>query len=436
MKRALIFLAVFTVSLTLRIASSREIGPYDDAYHWKRIAYSAAHFPRVLDYDPDRDAWCPWPPLYDLGMSVFPTKCVIWIPPIAFSLFAATLAVTYGWIAGLAVALAPYLIGVSSVAKIDHHWIEPMLVVAIYAARSRPVLLAIAMTCALFIQPALIIACGLLFVAQWGGGAPAAAKSFAFAALAIVIYRATSHYPNNAWFLGWPHAALLTAAAVALTLRPRWYALPIAAMIPLPWLPQIAEGMLFIRGDRWFRSIVEFQPLFHHAASIGTDIANIGGGVIAMLLFARKQRALMIFALAYLALAISSQRFLVPAIAMFAIAGASTNRKWIAAALTLLPPLCYDLYAPPRPIPPPHFAVVDRIATLPPGRVLAPWHLGHAIDVFAHHAVVIDNFGTMPDPMRFELANEALANPRTLRAYCKRNGVRYVVMRGEIWTMN
>ena len=53
--------------------------------------------------------------------------------------------------------------------------------------------------------------------------------------------------------------------------------------------------------------------------------------------------------------------------------------------------------------------------------------MGHAIDVFGHHAVVIDNFGTMPDPVRFELANEALANPRIVRAYCKLNHVRYVI---------
>jgi len=84
---------------------------------------------------------------------------------------------------------------------------------------------------------------------------------------------------------------------------------------------------------------------------------------------------------------------------------------------------------------PHHFAVVDEIAKLPPGRVLAPWYMGHAIDVFAHHAVVIDNFGTMPDATRFELANEALANPRITRAYCKLNHVRYVVRDGRVWTI-
>ena len=119
-KRVAIFVAVFAVSLALRVSGPRTIGPYDDAYHWKRIAYSAAHFPRVLDFDPDREAWCPWPPLYDLAMGGAvkgvegvegvkgvegveartprppllprhpllpqPLDPLIWIPPIVFSL--------------------------------------------------------------------------------------------------------------------------------------------------------------------------------------------------------------------------------------------------------------------------------------------------------------------------------------------------------------
>ena len=436
MKRAAIFLAVFTISLVLRSRATHEIGPYDDAYHWKRIEYSAAHFPRVLAFDSDRNAWCPWPPLYDMTMAaiarVVGLERVIWVPPIAFSLFAATLAITFGWIAGLGVALAPYLIDVSSVARIDHHWIEPMFAVAIVFAPKRPLLLAIVMTCALFVQPALIIACGLVFFVC----DRSAARSFAFAAAAVVIYRLSTPYPDNGWFLGWPHAALLAAASVALSLKPKWYAIPVGAAIALPWLPQILEGMLFIRGDRWFRSIVEFQPMFHHAASIGTDVANIGGGVIALLFFARRREpAITLFAIVYLLLAITSQRFLVPGIAMFAIAGqvAAIDRKtWMAAALTLLPPLCYDIAAPPATAAPHRFAVVDQIAKLPPGRVLAPWYMGHAIDVFARHAVVIDNFGTMPDDTRFQLATEALANPRVIRAYCKLNHVRYVVINGSV----
>jgi hypothetical protein len=380
-----------------------------------------------------------------MGAAVRAGAPLIWIPPIVFSLFAATLAVTVGWIAGLGLALSPCLIGISSVAKIDHHWVEPMLVVAIVAARRRPLLLAMAMIAALFVQPALIIACGLVFFVLWGTGAPAcpdrrerlSSISFALAAAAVIAYRLTHAYPDNAWFLGWPHAALLTGAAVALLLKPRWYAIPIGAAVTLPWLPSIIEGLHFFRGDPWLRSIVEFQPLFHDPSRIGTDIANLGGGLIALLLFARRRSpTVMLFAIVYFVLAISSQRFLVPGIAMFVIAGqiAAIDRKWIAAALTILPPLFYDAYSPPGTAVP-HFAVVDRIVALPPGRVLAPWYLGHAIDVFGHHAVVIDNFGSMPDPVRFELANEALANPRILRAYCRLNHVRYVVMHGAIWTI-
>jgi hypothetical protein len=434
-KRALMFAAVFAVSLALRVGGPRTIGPYDEAYHWKRIAA----FPHVIQFDPDREAWCPWPPLYDFAMgAVARTGALIWIPPIAFSLFAALLAVAIpnGWIAGLGVALSPYLIGVSSVAKIDHHWLEPALIVAIIAARRRPLLLALAMTVALFVQPALIIACGLVFFVADRN----AAISFAIAAAAVVAYRLAYAYPDSGWFLGWPHAALLTAAAVALLLKPHWYAIPIGAAVTLPWLPSIVEGAHFFRGDPWLRAIVEFQPMFHDPSRIGTDIANIGGGVVALLLFARRRSpAVTLFAIVYLVLAISSQRFLVPGAAMFAIAGAiaSIDRKLVAAVLTLLPPLAYDAYAFTHREP-----AIDNItpiamaiAKLPPGRVLAPWYMGHAIDVFGRHAVVIDNFGSMPDPIRFELANQALVNPRLLRAYCRLNHVRYVVMNGRIWTI-
>jgi len=256
----------------------------------------------------------------------------------------------------------------------------------------------------------------------------------------VIAYRLSLSYPDSPWFLGWPHAALLAGAAVALLLKPRWYALPIGAAVTLPWLPSIVEGLHFFRGDPWLRAIVEFQPLFHDPARIGTDLANLGGGVPALLLFARRRSpAITLFAVVYFLLALTSQRFLVPGIAMFSIGGAiaSTERKWIAAALTVLPPLLYTphlLFEHPRPATRGE-GIIREIAALPPGRVLAPWYMGHAIDVFGHHAVVIDNFGSMPDETRFELANEALANPRILRAYCRMNGVRYVVMHGSVWTM-
>src|SRR5256885_16643236 len=77
------------------------IAPVDELYHWKRMAYSAAHFPRVLELDRDRGvsgAFCPWPPLYDalgggtarlLGASSSTDvlERIIWFPPILFALF-------------------------------------------------------------------------------------------------------------------------------------------------------------------------------------------------------------------------------------------------------------------------------------------------------------------------------------------------------------
>jgi hypothetical protein len=190
--------------------------------------------------------------------------------------------------------------------------------------------------------------------------------------------------------------------------------------------------MHFFRGDPWLSSIEEFQPMFRDASRLGTDLANLGGGVAALLL-TRRRGIPLVFAIGYTLLAISSRRFLVPGIAMFVIAGAiaALDRKWLAIALTLLPPLAYDVYAFTHPEPPDNpapFVVASEIRPLPPGRVLAPWYLGHAIDVFGRHAVVIDNFGSMPDARRFEMANDALTNRHhdQLLDYCRRNGVRYL----------
>jgi hypothetical protein len=279
------------------------------------------------------------------------------------------------------------------------------------------------------------------------------ALAFLFAALAVAIWRLAVPYPENAWFLGWSHVALLIAAAVALALHGRWYALPIAVALTLPFLPKLIEGARFFHGDPWLAAIVEFQPMFRDASRIGTDVANLGGGVIALCLALWGSRArgeaaipqstkiVLLFAIVYTLLALSSRRFLVPGIVTFAIAGsiaavASSARGrfgTLAIALTLLPPLTYDAYALAHPDPPSDptpFVIAGEIRALPPGRVLAPWYLGHAIDVFGRHAVMIDNFGSMPDEMRFDLANDALAqrHPEQLLAYCRRNHVEYVVM--------
>ena len=55
-------LAFFVLALACRLLNAPyafeggkpRIAPVDELYHWKRMAYSAAHFPRVLDFDHDR----------------------------------------------------------------------------------------------------------------------------------------------------------------------------------------------------------------------------------------------------------------------------------------------------------------------------------------------------------------------------------------------
>jgi hypothetical protein len=485
-KRITTVLAVVAVALALRVVGEHRVGPFDDAYHIRRIA----SFPRTIQFDRDREAWCPWPPLYDFAMggcgvaelrgsavlrrgtsqrrNVATT--VSWIPPIAFAIFAGALAWFFGPVTGLAVALAPYLIGISHVGAIDHHWLEPILVAlmifscgagfsfcvearalarrpageapaATRPAATRPATtppattppaatpLALIMTIALFTQTALIVACGMVFIVLWTRRARAS-LAFALPALAIVIWRLALPYPDNAWFLGWPHAALMTAAAVALALRPRWYALPLGAAITLPFLPQIIEGISFFRVDPWLASIAEFQPMFRDPAAIGTDFANLGGAALALLFARRRWHTATPFTIVYILLALTSRRFLV--VAIVAVILAAAERSWIAIALTLLPPLAYDAWAlaHPQPVDNAPFIIAGEIAKLPNGKTLAPWHLGHAIDVFGRHAVVIDNFGSMPDEMRFTTANDALIqlHPDELARYCARNHVKYLAL--------
>jgi hypothetical protein len=74
-------------------------------------------------------------------------------------------------------------------------------------------------------------------------------------------------------------------------------------------------------------------------------------------------------------------------------------------------------------------AKAHELRRQPPGRVLAPWSMGHALDVLGGHAVIIDNFGSMPDPALFEAANAALAG-RDLEKFCREHKVRYVILSG------
>src|SRR5581483_3832054 len=174
--------------------------------HWKRIAFSAAHFPSVLEFDPDRGergAFCPWPPLYDLGCGLlarlFGMNAVVWIPPIASAicvgLAAFFIAQAFGSLAaiaaGIALAASPFIVTESSVGDIDHHWLEWPLVFAIVLAIQKRswIALAIVMTIAMFVQVALLPACGLAFIVLFAMGERRFAAAFGTVAIIITTYR-------------------------------------------------------------------------------------------------------------------------------------------------------------------------------------------------------------------------------------------------------
>ncbi|MDP9360877.1 MAG: hypothetical protein M3P29_05430, partial [Acidobacteriota bacterium] len=221
-------------------------------------------------------------------------------------------------------------------------------------------------------------------------------------------------------------------------------------------LSSFLTGTHFFGGDRWLRTIQEFQPLWRARGNdLVSDLAGLSGGaVIVWLLLARALRtrdrirlAVALFAIAYLGLTITNRRFWIVAIPLLALAGAhyvnlivpliARRRLALLAALTIaLPPplqLAGWLMTPMPPVPPNQqqwLRAAAFVNTLPPGRVLAPWSLGHAIDVEGHHAVVIDNFGTMPDASTFERAHDAFLarDEATLARYCDATGVRYLIL--------
>src|SRR5579859_5616990 len=154
-----------------------QITPADEMYHWKRMAYSAEHFPQVLERDPDRGvdgAFCPWPPAYDLiggGIArLFGIKAVVWIPPVAGAIAVALatlwIARRFGLLAAVTAAIAlaasPFIVTQSWIGAIDHHYLEWPLVFGIMVAMDSRGRLSstMAMLAALFVQTALIIACG------------------------------------------------------------------------------------------------------------------------------------------------------------------------------------------------------------------------------------------------------------------------------------
>src|SRR5207244_6773310 len=118
---------------------------------------------------------------------------------------------------------------------------------------------------------------------------------------------------------------------------------------------------------------------------------------------------------------ISSRRFWSVGIPLLALAGAvcvasmADRRRalFAATAVALIPAVQLALWK--RNPKPPSEQQIQWIRTAEflrkeprVGRILAPWPLGHVLDVVGQRAVIIDNFGTMPDPIAFDRANDAL----------------------------
>jgi hypothetical protein len=313
--------------------------------------------------------------------------------------------------------------------------------------------LALTLTAALFVQTALLIAAALVFIVLFITDATIGAFAFSIGAVAIALYRVTRlpGYPDNQWFLGWTHVALFAAAAVACAYvarrGSRLFALLAGAAVVLafPSAPSsLFGGTTFFGGEPWLRTIAEFQPLWHaRPDDLLSIVTGLGAGAILVFFLLRKQPVLALFAIVYLVLTISSRRFWSVSVPLLAIAGAvqaaSIERRAlrIAAMLTVavVPPGQFALWqmhslAPVSGAQQQWIDAARFLQSQPPGRVLAPWWCGHTIDVAGRRATVIDNFGTMPDEMTFDRAQDAFLTTReeSLASYCRANGIRYVML--------
>jgi hypothetical protein len=303
-----------------------------------------------------------------------------------------------------------------------------------------------------------------------------AALGFSVAAGFLVIYRILRPpgYPDEEWYLGFPHAAVLAGAAAAcaviavamrrgLPFRGAVVTAGATGALVLACFPTAAEAFLagsrFFGGDPWFSSIVEFQPLFFGPERDPfADLCLLGGGALVSIaaVFDSRWRAgrrgtLLFFTLAYLVLAVSSMRFLVVAVPLAAVVGAITvsdlrkrgfaRSVWILAVLLLLPSLALSAGRVIRPAPPLEAEAVPMVKAADfvrrsnaPGRVVAPWSFGHLFNVLAGRGVLMDNFGVMGGRIEFQNARGILLSPRekAVADYCRWNGVRFVILQNPL----
>lgn len=490
-------------------------GTFDDLYHWKRIAYSATHFPSVLEFDPERGlrgAFCLWPPLYDLiaggiarlfGAStpIEVLTVIVWIPPV-FSAIATAIVVAIiartsllaGTLAAIGLASAPFLVHASSVADIDHHFLEPFLVVAIAGAAALLVsagrghqwiagaALAAAITAALMVQSAMIVAAGLAFAGMFVAPIDLRARfcgatAFAASGVSVAVYRLTRHagFPDTAWFLGWTHATLLFMAALALAalalLEGRRVAKAIAmpaailvaftAVVLVPGSARLAaNGFGFIGGgEAYLDSVQEMKPVWSPLRDLWNYLPPIIGGIIAVpVLLWRHLRArsggaiIAIVAAGYIVATLPRRRFVAIACVLSIIAVAlliaelwrdADRRKRIAAiglgiTIALFPPVQLALWSrqpPPSELAGPATLDFLRAASFlrersPGALVLAPWSYGPMLNVIGRQRVVLDNFGSMADPETFRVAHTMLTSrdERDVARFFDRYGIRYLVI--------
>ena len=462
-------------------------------------------------------AFCPWPPLYPLaagGLAALlggrSTEEILtraaWIPPVFSSLvsglLAALLARRLGWLAGaaggVAMAVSIPLVEASRIGAIDHHFLESALLLGVLGAtlliadgsrRPRPLvdglLLALSLVAALFVQIGLLPAAALSFVAIYffcGDDAAllSGATGFGAAAAAVALHLAgrPEAGPPDVWFLGLPHLAALLGAAVACALRfgfrRRWndraaavFALAGGAGVALS-LPDVPwawfGGASFFGQASWLHTIAEFQPLFRGGpGSVNLDVLRLGGAAflvppLALLAFrspSRTLRTAALFSAAYLVVAIRSQRFLVPAAPLLAVAAALVVSHELRAGRRLVAAACVALVLVPAGVGLP--ALVSPASAIPtislppiraanwlkraadrPGRVLGPWSWGHLFDVVGERPVLVDNFGPLIERVE---GNAALAAPllpgeERLAEFCRRAGVRFVVLENPLRTLS
>ena len=510
---------VFLIAILPRIRNSSvaivrgvpQFAPFDELYQARRIAYSASHSLKALTFDPEvgvSGAFCPWPPLYPLVAGNLarlsgartPDQVLLraaWFPPIAVSVLVAALAAfltvrysTYlGLISGIALATNVPWLDKSRIASIDHHFLEPALVLGILAgvlllrraSTTRGTVLAgvvfaLLLSVALFVQVALITAAGLAMVAvllmpsQESRSRWAAALGFAVTAVALVIAGLSQRpgYPNDEWHLGWPHVAAILGAAAAIATQAVLYrrggkaaatgvALVVGALVVLA-IPGSAWAFLggsrFFGGDPWLASIDEFQPLFGGGVPPLLDFLSLGAGALLIASRAADSRwragdrvVLLLFAGVYGIAAISARRFLVIASPLLALGGAwvvsdirerSPRRAMALCALLLLPniPLvALRMLRPSRPVPAwasPAFSAAQFVRSRPEvsGRALPPWSWGHLVHIVGGRAVLIDNFGTMLGRVPFENATGILFSPseEAVFRFCEANDVRYIIL--------